>query len=287
MPLVIAAATSGSTTLQATDAVTATITLPSTTGTVQLTGGAVSATTIDASSTITGTKATGTILSLGNVTNSAGYNYAIGIQDGNGIRISKVGATNNTNLISQITRDDSQGNNFILYDKDGTTTGLKLAGGGATSSGAGITFPATQSASTNANTLDDYEEGNWTAAFAAATSGTVTINASFKTGWYQKVGNTVYFGGLFVVASFSAPVGALTITGLPFVSNSGFNISQSVAVYATLINSTVDIVQACIAPNTSAVAIERFNILTGQSAEASSLIKNSFQVRLNGSYITD
>jgi len=29
-------------------------------------------------------------------------------------------------------------------------------------SGAGITFPATQSASTDANTLDDYEEGTWT-----------------------------------------------------------------------------------------------------------------------------
>jgi hypothetical protein len=29
-------------------------------------------------------------------------------------------------------------------------------------SGSGITFPATQSASTNANTLDDYEEGTWT-----------------------------------------------------------------------------------------------------------------------------
>jgi hypothetical protein len=38
-----------------------------------------------------------------------------------------------------------------------TTVGV----GGATpaASGAGITFPATQSASTDANTLDDYEEG--------------------------------------------------------------------------------------------------------------------------------
>jgi hypothetical protein len=166
--------------------------------------------------------------------------------------------------------------------KAATTVGVGAATPSA--SGAGITFPATQSASTDANTLDDYEEGNWTAAFAAATSGTVTINASFTNGWYQKVGNTVHFGGLFIVASFSAPVGALTITGLPFVSNAGYNISQSVAVYATLINSTVDIVQACIDPNTTAVSIERFNILTGQSAEASSLIKGSFQLRLNGSY---
>ncbi len=35
-------------------------------------------------------------------------------------------------------------------------------GGTSPSSGTGITFPATQSASSDANTLDDYEEGTWT-----------------------------------------------------------------------------------------------------------------------------
>jgi hypothetical protein len=43
MPLVLAGATSGSTTIQATDAVTATLTLPSTTGTVMVNGPAFSA----------------------------------------------------------------------------------------------------------------------------------------------------------------------------------------------------------------------------------------------------
>jgi hypothetical protein len=39
-----------------------------------------------------------------------------------------------------------------------------LVSGGATptTSGTGITFPASASASTNANTSDDYEEGTWT-----------------------------------------------------------------------------------------------------------------------------
>jgi hypothetical protein len=49
--------------------------------------------------------------------------------------------------------------------------------GGATpsASGAGITFPADQSilgASTNANTLDDYEEGTWT---GTLTGGTIAV----------------------------------------------------------------------------------------------------------------
>jgi len=34
--------------------------------------------------------------------------------------------------------------------------------GASPASGIGITFPATQTASSNANTLDDYEEGTWT-----------------------------------------------------------------------------------------------------------------------------
>jgi hypothetical protein len=72
-------------------------------------------------------------------------------------------------------------------DDDGTSTAITinssnnvaLAGniglGGATptTSGTGITFPASASASTNANTLDDYEEGTWTPTVVPA-SGTVT-----------------------------------------------------------------------------------------------------------------
>jgi hypothetical protein len=58
-----------------------------------------------------------------------------------------------------------------------------------TTSGAGITFPATQSASTNANTLDDYEEGTYTPTQSNFTvTGTPTI-----TGAYTKIGRVVYF----------------------------------------------------------------------------------------------
>ena len=55
-------------------------------------------------------------------------------------------------------------------------------------SGAGITFPATQSASTDANTLDDYEEGTFTATFGGQTNvGSVSQNRYS----YVKVGRTV------------------------------------------------------------------------------------------------
>jgi hypothetical protein len=86
--------------------------------------------------------------------------------------------------------------------------------GGATpaASGAGVSFPATQSASTDANTLDDYEEGTWTATVSWATQGTGSGNI---TGYYTKIGRTV------TVSCYPVPVkgtasGAFKITGLPF-----------------------------------------------------------------------
>jgi len=80
------------------------------------------------------------------------------------------------------------------------------------SSGTGITFPATQSASSDANTLDDYEEGVWVPSFTLD-SGSATLNSS--SGNYVKVGKQVT---LTMTISFSSATAALinTITGLPF-----------------------------------------------------------------------
>ena len=83
-------------------------------------------------------------------------------------------------------------------------------------SGAGITFPATQSASSNANTLDDYEEGTFT---PTAGGGTTTTGTPVFTGTYTKVGKIVtvsgYVGGTTV--SYN-PVGGTFIDGLPFTT---------------------------------------------------------------------
>jgi len=68
-----------------------------------------------------------------------------------------------------------------------STGAFVLAGGTTTADGIGITFPATQSASTNANTLDDYEEGTFTPTFTSL--GTVTL----AYGKYTKIGRIVCF----------------------------------------------------------------------------------------------
>lgn len=99
-----------------------------------------------------------------------------------------------------------------------TTIGV----GGATpsTSGSGISFPATASASSDANTLDDYEEGTWTPAFTAATVGNLSVSYSFQNGVYTKIGNLVTVTGFVVTSAFTHTTasGVAQITGLPFTA---------------------------------------------------------------------
>jgi hypothetical protein len=67
-----------------------------------------------------------------------------------------------------------------------------------------------------ANLLDDYEEGTWTIALAPATSGTLTVNPSFDTGAYTKIGRLVTVQGACSPTSISSPVGAYYTLSLPF-----------------------------------------------------------------------
>jgi len=80
------------------------------------------------------------------------------------------------------------------------------------SSGAGISFPATQSASSDANTLDDYEEGTWTPIVGVGFTG---VTYSSQHGWYTKVGRSVVISGR-VNFSGTANFNNISITNMPF-----------------------------------------------------------------------
>ena len=257
MPLVIAGATSGSTTVQATDAVTATITLPSATGTVQLTGGAVSATTGIFSGAVqvgTATSANGNQL---NVTAAGGSPTAVAaafaIHSNDVIAANTGGAMSFGGLYSGTNatewagiaglKDDATSGNYggymAFYSRPngaGFSERMRLPSAGGiqsvncvsvgnatpSTSGAGITFPATQSASTDANTLDDYEEGTWT---PNQGSGLTVVGAFSSTGTYTKVGRvvTVCFrvGG---VASVALAAQSIVCTNLPFTNLDSSNV---------------------------------------------------------------
>ena len=86
---------------------------------------------------------------------------------------------------------------------------IGVGGATASASGSGISFPATQSASSDANTLDDYEEGTWT-----PTGGGLTNNV---TAYYTKVGRLVQ-----AICDVTFPGGGAAtqaqINGLPFTN---------------------------------------------------------------------
>ena len=109
-------------------------------------------------------------------------------------------------------------------------------------SGTGITFPATQSASSDANTLDDYEEGTYTATSDAASNIT---SVTFTSARYVKIGRlvTVWIQGTASITS-SGVKAYFTVTApfpqasnsFPFSGNAFFE--SSAGVYAT--GSSID-----------------------------------------------
>jgi hypothetical protein len=137
---------------------------------------------------------------------------------------------------------------YIEAQSGSPTTNIGLYNGGTSrldgnvglnttpaTSGTGITFPATQSASSNANTLDDYEEGTWTPIITNSIND-ATMGAS-NSGTYTKIGRVVTCS-MFVQVSSLGSIGAgdaIYLSGWPFTisksgsgalsSASGFNIT--------------------------------------------------------------
>jgi len=107
-------------------------------------------------------------------------------------------------------RIDSSGNVLV-----GITTARANAGDVQVSKG--ISFPATQSASSNANTLDDYEEGTWTPTYTSL-GGTLTgVTYTTQIGRYTKIGNVVFLSAAITLSNKgSGGTGAIRISNLPF-----------------------------------------------------------------------
>lgn len=90
-----------------------------------------------------------------------------------------------------------------------------------------IVFPATQNASSNANTLDDYEEGTWTPVikFGGNAVGQ-TYNTGITNGQYVKIGRFVFVTCYIVFTETGSSTGDATITGLPFTVEQYSNVSS-------------------------------------------------------------
>jgi hypothetical protein len=106
---------------------------------------------------------------------------------------------------------------FRVNQTDGTVI---LKNGNQSATGTGVTFPSTQTASSDANTLDDYEEGTWTPnIFGTSTTGT---QSGTRAGTYVKIGRFVYLHIQLTAFTLSGAAGNIVMSGLPYsVTNLG------------------------------------------------------------------
>jgi hypothetical protein len=123
---------------------------------------------------------------------------------------------------------------LLSFRRQGTGVGsVNVTTTGTTYTGTnGITFTATQTASADANTLDDYEEGTFTPTlFGASSAGTTTYTS--QNGTYTKIGRQVTVT-VYVTASAATGTGELRIGNLPFTVIG--NPNYFAAAYVTSLN---------------------------------------------------
>ena len=170
------------------------------------------------------------------------------------------------------------GANFEIYDLVASASRFNINSSGnvkleknisvgnatPTTSGTGITFPATQSASSDANTLDDYEEGTFTPTYYGdATAGTTTY--SFQNGYYTKIGNIVNVIINIGVTNATGTGNAL-IGGLPFSSANSTNNYASATIRNDGLAQGGGQLQSYVDLNNTVISLGSANLTTGANS---------------------
>jgi hypothetical protein len=198
---------------------------------------------------------------------------------GHQLKISKATTADTASLVLQ-TADSGRAEIGIVGDD---TLRLKVSADGSNwvdallASAAGIVslpagklaFPATQSPSSDPNTLDDYEEGDWTpvVTLGGATTG-ITYDGAATLGRYTKVGRKVSVSGAVKLTSKGSASGAAMITGLPFTARNDGLAASAAFGYATAMSSISGAIIGMVAANQSRVSL--FQSANGAAASLTS-----------------
>ena len=162
-------------------------------------------------------------------------------------------------------------NYIVLSDGDGTiglstTFNSSIALNGAVpQSGTGITFPASQNSSSNANTLDDYEEGTFTPTCTLTTPGTSSTGS--QVGVYTKIGNLVTATGRLTFTKGTGS-GDLVLGGLPFTSINTATYQTTGALSTDTFGVTGKIYQIILVNNTTVPNLNSITQAGGAAAAA-------------------
>ena len=163
---------------------------------------------------------------------------------------------------------------------------LKLAGGtltGLLTTNGQVGFPATQNASADANTLDDYEEGTWTPALTFGSANVGITYGAATLGRYTKVGNLVTLSGMLTLTSKGSSTGAAQIVGLPFTSLNDSIYSSCAVGYAAGFTGVTAAVLGLVLPNSAKLSLYQANN-GGAAGLTNTQLTNTTAVYFTASY---
>jgi len=216
---------------------------------------------------------------LGVFTSGASTTTAINVSGGAASRIQFGVGTTRYGIIYQDASNFMQISTTTALPISFTTDGVERIR--IPSNASGITFPATQVASANANTLDDYEEGTWTAVISTESGTNYTITS--QTSRYTKIGNVVTVS---CEINYSA-IGSGTISkvSLPF--------SPLLSPITTIIMGTITgpsgssyLTDLALIPYSGNEMILRVSAADTNYWSASNNFRSSGTLAFNGSFIT-
>lgn len=151
------------------------------------------------------TAAAGDVVFNNGATDTPGIQF----QYGNNVNMGIDSWSDGTNQFLRFVNDVNQANGSMNVNL--SRSGVINLGGRNIASGSGIAFPVAQSASSDPNTLDDYEEGTWTPNVGGSASYSAQVGQYVKIGsqvtvWYDMTVNVLGTGS------------TSQIYGLPFTS---------------------------------------------------------------------
>jgi hypothetical protein len=189
-----------------------------------------------------------------------------------GVRIQTTNASTAGEIINFI-NSSSTSSGKVIYGASQTSVVYQTTTAGQ-STGAtlvlnGVAFPATQVASSDANTLDDYEEGTWTPTLQGSTTNP-TVTYVTQTGSYTKIGNMVTVFVRLQTSAVSGGSGTALVAGLPFTVNSTYRNGAGIGYFSGITLGSGN-TQVGLSPDTGGVSTIRF-VQSGSGVGASTIL---------------
>jgi len=192
-----------------------------------------------------------------------------------------------------ITIDAQAGDSDIIFkgtdgSSDITALTIDMSDAGILNVKSGIKFPATQVASSDDNTLDDYEVGTFTPVLGGA-GGTSGQSYGGQGGNYIKIGDRVFIDANTSLSNKGTITGNVVVSGLPFTSKNGFGFRASAShsyIYDWSLSSGETMLNSVMYDNSAVVSLGESDVTGNEAwvALTTSQVNNSSEINTSINY---